>query len=71
MVLVKGPRPIVVDPGSLTDADQLPQLLNGVRVATVVCSHYHSDHVDAVAALPHRRSATPIPWHYTATHNWD
>ena len=19
----------------------------------------------------HRRSATPIPWHYTATHNWD
>ena len=20
---------------------------------------------------PHRRSPTPIPWHYTATHNWD
>jgi hydroxyacylglutathione hydrolase len=51
MVLVKGPQPIVIDPGSLTDADQLPQLLDGVNVATVVCSHYHSDHVGAVATL--------------------
>ncbi len=54
MVLVKGPRPIVIDPGSLTDADQLPQLLGGLDVATVVCSHYHSDHVGAVAALQQR-----------------
>ena len=53
MVVVKGPRPIVIDPGSLTDADQLPQLLDSVELAsaTVVCSHYHSDHVGAVATL--------------------
>ena len=26
-------------------------------------------HLQTTAA--HRRSPTPIPWHYTATHNWD
>jgi hydroxyacylglutathione hydrolase len=64
MVLVKGPQPIVIDPGSLTDADQLPQLLNGVNVATVVCSHYHSDHVGAVAALQHQGAEV-------SAHVWD
>lgn len=57
MVVLHGPRPVVVDPGSLTDADQLPGLLTdaGVQpgqVDAVLCTHYHSDHVGAVAALP-------------------
>jgi hydroxyacylglutathione hydrolase len=56
MVLVKGPRPLVIDPGSLTSADQLPRLLNGVNVATVVCTHYHSDHVGAAATLQQQGS---------------
>jgi glyoxylase-like metal-dependent hydrolase (beta-lactamase superfamily II) len=52
LVLFHGPQPIVVDPGALTDADELPQLLAGVGdLATVVCSHCHSDHVSAVATL--------------------
>jgi glyoxylase-like metal-dependent hydrolase (beta-lactamase superfamily II) len=66
MVVVKGPRPIVVDPGSLTDADQLPQLLCDVDrdVATVVCSHYHSDHVGAVATLQEQGARV-------CAHGWD
>ena len=60
LVVISGPRPIVVDPGSLTDADQLPQLLAdaGVApgtVATVLCSHHHSDHVGAVPLRARRR----------------
>ncbi len=64
MVLLKGPRPIVIDPGSLTDADQLPELLNGINVATVVCSHYHSDHVGAVATLQQQGARV-------CAHAWD
>lgn len=52
MVVIRGPQAIVVDPGSLTDADELPRLLaDAGDVATVACSHYHCDHVGAVAAL--------------------
>jgi glyoxylase-like metal-dependent hydrolase (beta-lactamase superfamily II) len=59
-----GPRPIVVDPGSLTDADQLPELLAGAGAAfddaaTVVCSHYHSDHVGAVGVMQAAGAGSP------------
>jgi glyoxylase-like metal-dependent hydrolase (beta-lactamase superfamily II) len=64
MVVVGGPRPIVVDPGSLTDADQLPQLLAGIDLATVLCTHYHSDHVGAVAPLQDAGAQV-------AAHAWD
>jgi glyoxylase-like metal-dependent hydrolase (beta-lactamase superfamily II) len=67
LVVIAGPRPIVVDPGSLTDGDRLPELLAGARVAldevaTVVCTHHHSDHVGAVGV---RRRLSPGPriWH--------
>jgi hydroxyacylglutathione hydrolase len=65
LVLLHGPQPIVVDPGSLTDADQLPQLLADIGdLATVVCSHYHSDHVGAVATLQNAGATV-------AAHAWD
>lgn len=69
LVVVGGPRPIVIDPGSLTDADQLPDLLNqagvmSTAVATVVCSHHHSDHVGAVAVLQDAGAQV-------AAHAWD
>jgi hydroxyacylglutathione hydrolase len=69
LVVVRGPRPIAVDPGSLTDTDQLPELRGdaGVAlddVATVVCSHYHSDHVGAVATLQANGARV-------AAHAWD
>ena len=56
LVVVRGPRPVVVDPGSLTDADLLDGLIAGAgvdpgAVATVICTHYHSDHVGAMAVL--------------------
>jgi hydroxyacylglutathione hydrolase len=69
LVVIAGPRPIVVDPGSLTDADQLPELLAGAGVAlddvaTVACSHYHSDHVGAVGVL--QAAGAKV-----AAHAWD
>jgi hydroxyacylglutathione hydrolase len=69
LVVIAGPRPIVMDPGSLTDGDQLPELLAGTGVAiddvaTVVCSHYHSDHVGAVGVL--QAAGAQV-----AAHAWD
>jgi hydroxyacylglutathione hydrolase len=69
LVVVAGPRPIVVDPGSLTDADQLPDLLKQAGITpssdtTIVCSHHHSDHVGAVAVL--QDAGTQV-----AAHGWD
>ena len=69
LVVIAGPRPIVVDPGSLTDADQLPEAVAGAGVAlndiaTVVCSHYHSDHVGAIAVL--QAASAKV-----AAHAWD
>lgn len=69
MVVIRGPRPIVVDPGSLTDTDVLPDLLDAAGtpaadVSTVVCSHYHSDHVGAVATLQDAGAQV-------AAHAWD
>jgi hydroxyacylglutathione hydrolase len=66
MVVIKGPRPIVVDPGSLTDADQLSRLLQSVDLgaARVVCSHYHADHVGAVGSLQQKGVEV-------CAHTWD
>jgi hydroxyacylglutathione hydrolase len=69
MVVIRGPRPIVIDPGSLTDADVLDGLItaSGVDphgVATVVCTHHHSDHVGAVARLRSRGARV-------AAHRWE
>jgi hydroxyacylglutathione hydrolase len=69
LVVIGGPRPIVVDPGSLTDADQLPDLLEHAGVTpsasmTAVGSHHHSDHVGAVAVLQDAGAQV-------AAHVWD
>jgi hydroxyacylglutathione hydrolase len=69
LAVVHGPGPIVVDPGSLTDADLLPGLLEEAGVARdevglVLCSHYHSDHVGAVATL--QQAGIEV-----AAHAWD
>jgi hydroxyacylglutathione hydrolase len=69
LVAVDGSCPIVVDPGSANDVDVLPDLLEEIgiadtEVAAVVCSHYHADHVGAVALL--QRAGAVV-----AAHPWD
>jgi glyoxylase-like metal-dependent hydrolase (beta-lactamase superfamily II) len=69
LAVIRGPRPIVVDPGSLTDADQLPGLfedggVDQAEVGLVLCTHYHSDHVGAVATL--QQTGVEV-----AAHAWD
>jgi len=69
LVLVRGPDPIVVDPGAATDADLLPEILEAAgaspgQISTVVCTHHHADHVGAVGVLQDAGAQV-------AAHPWD
>ena len=48
-LLCSGGEVLVVDPGS--DADRILGVIDGRPVVSIVCTHYHWDHVGAVAAL--------------------
>jgi glyoxylase-like metal-dependent hydrolase (beta-lactamase superfamily II) len=58
-VLIRGPAPILIDPGFGSDMDSLIEWLqaNGLRpdeLACVVNTHYHSDHVGGNHVLQHQ-----------------
>ncbi len=70
MVLLHGPRPVLVDSGFGSDADATVALLTEAGVppqslALLVNTHYHCDHVGGNHALQ-SRYGTPI-----AAHAWD
>lgn len=57
-MLLRGPEPIVVDPGYQTQGDMLVGALRSrdlepADVGTVVMTHLHSDHVSALPQLGH------------------
>jgi glyoxylase-like metal-dependent hydrolase (beta-lactamase superfamily II) len=58
MVLIAGPRPVLVDPGFGSDRAATADLLRGAgippeRLALIVNTHYHSDHIGGNYALQH------------------
>jgi glyoxylase-like metal-dependent hydrolase (beta-lactamase superfamily II) len=58
MVLIGGPRPVLVDPGLGSDRAATEQLLRAAgippeRLALIVNTHYHSDHSGGNYALQH------------------
>ena len=70
MVLIRGPRPILVDPGFGSDVLETERLLQEAEVppqslSLIVNTHYHSDHIGGNSALQ-KRYSLPI-----AAHRWD
>ncbi len=70
MVLVFGPRPVLIDSGFGSDLDETEQLIRAAGVdpadlALIINTHYHCDHVGGNAGLQ-SRYALPI-----AAHPWD
>ena len=70
MVLVKGERPVAVDPGYGSDLAETERLLRGTGtrpedLALIVNSHYHCDHAGGNSGLQ-RRYGTPV-----AAHRWE
>lgn len=55
-VLLTGPRPVLVDTGSVSDADELLAWLDAeaTQPAAIVNTHFHTDHVGANLALQAR-----------------
>lgn len=70
MVVVPGPRPLLIDTGFGSDIAATERLLRDAdlppeRLALIVNTHYHSDHVGGNSALQ-QRYGLPI-----AAHRWD
>src|SRR5690349_12539802 len=58
MVIITGPRPVLVDPGFGSDRTATNQILHATgvppeRLALIVNTHYHSDHCGGNYALQH------------------
>jgi len=70
MMLIRGPRPILVDPGFGSDVLETERLLHEAEVppqslSLIVNTHYHSDHIGGNNRLQ-KRYSLPI-----AAHRWD
>ena len=70
MVLIRGPRPILVDPGFGSDVPQTERLLQEAEVpphslSLIVNTHYHSDHIGGNSSLQKRYGLS------IAAHRWD